>query len=112
MDLRLSPPSVSTFSSIVTSALTSNPETKWGLGLLHLDDLPTENIYNFGLLQYAGAPFYITSIFGFKLSLLLSYLRIINTTIYRWITISIIALCTMFHLSFLLVQINLCTPVR
>jgi hypothetical protein len=25
-------------------------ETKWGLGLKHLKDMPNENIYNFGLV--------------------------------------------------------------
>ncbi|EGY20772.1 uncharacterized protein VDAG_10401 [Verticillium dahliae VdLs.17] len=87
-------------------------ETKWGLGLLHLDDFPEENVYQFGLLQYMGAPFYITSIYGFKLSLLFSYLRIIPKGVYRYATYIVIALCSMFHLSFLIVQINLCTPTR
>lgn len=31
-------------------------EAKWGLGLQDIDDMPPENIYNFGLLQFAGAP--------------------------------------------------------
>ncbi|KAM9885675.1 hypothetical protein VDGL01_00323 [Verticillium dahliae] len=108
-------------------------ETKWGLGLLHLDDFPEENVYQFGLLQYMGAPLYvlhhlafvppstrppltidsyITSIYGFKLSLLFSYLRIIPKGVYRYATYIVIALCSMFHLSFLIVQINLCTPTR
>lgn len=87
-------------------------QTKWGLGLLHLDDFPEENVYQFGLLQYMGAPFYITSIYGFKLSLLFSYLRIIPKGVYRYATYIVIALCSMFHLSFLIVQINLCTPTR
>ncbi|KAK0386745.1 hypothetical protein NLU13_6581 [Sarocladium strictum] len=86
-------------------------QTRWGLGLQHLVDLPPQNIPTFGLLQFAGAPFYITSIYCFKLSLLFSYLRIINTKVYRWATIAVIVLCTLFHLLFLLIQINLCTPV-
>ncbi len=55
---------------------------------------------------------YITSILGFKLSLLFSYLRFITTGPFRIICLAVIVLCTMFHLSFLLVQINLCQPVR
>ncbi|KAK7989210.1 hypothetical protein PG989_009525 [Apiospora arundinis] len=47
-------------------------QTRWGLGLQQIGDMPPENLYNFGLLQYLGAPFYITSILCFKLSLLLS----------------------------------------
>jgi hypothetical protein len=31
-------------------------ETKWGLGLKHLKDMPNENIYNFGLVSpYPGS---------------------------------------------------------
>ncbi|KAF5021890.1 hypothetical protein F66182_6081 [Fusarium sp. NRRL 66182] len=50
-------------------------QTKWGLGLKNLEHLPQENYYSFMLLQFIGAPFYIISILGFKLSLLISYLR-------------------------------------
>ncbi|KAK7961133.1 hypothetical protein PG988_012347 [Apiospora saccharicola] len=86
-------------------------ETKWGLGLLVLSDMPDEDVYNFGLLQYIAAPFYITSILGFKLSLLLSYLRIIPGRGWRIAIIIVAVACTMFHTSFLMVQIFLCTPV-
>jgi hypothetical protein len=53
---------------------------------------------------------YITSILGFKLALLFSYLRFVPVGAYRYTIYAIITLCVMFHLSFLLVQINLCTP--
>ncbi|KAH8596903.1 hypothetical protein B0O99DRAFT_508895 [Bisporella sp. PMI_857] len=86
-------------------------QSKWGLGLQNLADMPTENIFNFGLLQYMGAPFYITSILGFKLSLLCSFYRITVDRVYRLSIIAIIAACTAFHLSFLLVQLNLCQPI-
>ncbi|TEA16461.1 Satratoxin biosynthesis SC1 cluster protein 4 [Colletotrichum sidae] len=92
-------------------AVVSAMQTKWGLGLEKLDDMPLQNLYNFGLLQYAGAPFYITSILGFKLSLLLSYLRFIPKGIYRISTMVTIGLCVAYHVAFLLVQLNLCTPV-
>ncbi|KAF2127477.1 hypothetical protein P153DRAFT_343584 [Dothidotthia symphoricarpi CBS 119687] len=86
-------------------------QTKWGLGLKHLNDMPVENIYKFGLVQYIGAPFYIISILGFKLSLLLSYLRFMTRGASRNATIVVMVTCTIFHLCFLLVQINLCQPV-
>ncbi|KAJ0308675.1 hypothetical protein COL516b_003219 [Colletotrichum fioriniae] len=92
-------------------AIVSTIQTKWGLGLEKLEDMPAQNLYNFGLLQYAGAPFYISSILGFKISLLLSYLRFIPKGPYRWATFVTIGLCVAYHLAFLLVQINLCTPV-
>ncbi|GAB1314854.1 Rhodopsin domain-containing protein [Madurella fahalii] len=87
-------------------------QTKWGLGLQEIHDLPSENIYNFGLLQYMGAPFYITSILGFKLALLFSYLRFVPNGTYRHTIIGVIVAAIMFHLSFLLVQLNLCQPAR
>ncbi|KAJ1325320.1 hypothetical protein MN608_10032 [Microdochium nivale] len=86
-------------------------QSKWGLGLKFVDDMPPQNIYNFGLLQFMGAPFYITSILGFKLSLMLSYLRFMTQGWVRTTTIVVAVLCTLFHLSFLIVQINLCQPV-
>ncbi|KAG9196427.1 hypothetical protein G6011_01548 [Alternaria panax] len=86
-------------------------QTKWGLGLKHLDDMPIQNLYNFGLMQYMGAPFYITSILGFKLSLLLTYLRIMPKGASRSATIIVIVACILFHLCFLVVQTNLCQPI-
>jgi len=86
-------------------------QSKWGLGLVRLSDMPPENLFTFGLLQFAGAPFYVSSILGFKLSLLFSFLRIANEKTYKMVLIGIIVCCTAFHIVFLLVQINLCTPV-
>lgn len=86
-------------------------QTKWGLGLQQLEDMPLQNIYNFGLVQYMGAPFYISSIFGFKLSLMLSYLRFMTKGRARTATICIMMACAAFHVAFLLVQVNLCQPV-
>jgi hypothetical protein len=54
---------------------------------------------------------YITSILGFKLSLLFSFLRIAAERSYKNTIIGIMVACTAFNLSFLLVQLNLCTPV-
>ncbi|KAF5005357.1 hypothetical protein FDECE_8169 [Fusarium decemcellulare] len=87
-------------------------QTKWGLGLKKLDDMPEENYYNFLLLQFIGAPFYISSILGFKLSLLVSYLRFMAAGLWHKVTVGVAIACTLFHLSFLLAQINLCTPIR
>ncbi|KAG8165803.1 hypothetical protein KVR01_004355 [Diaporthe batatas] len=66
-------------------AILSCIQTRWGLGLQNIEDLPTEDIYNFGLIQYMGAPLYATFV--------------------------VIVLTILFHLSFLLVQINLCQPI-
>ncbi|KAK4240144.1 hypothetical protein C8A03DRAFT_31709 [Achaetomium macrosporum] len=93
-------------------AIVTIVQTKWGLGLRHIDYLPPEDVYDFGLLQYIGAPFYITSILGFKLALLFSYLRFVPLGIYRHAVHGVITACIMFHLAFLLVQIYLCQPAR
>ncbi|PCD42233.1 hypothetical protein AU210_004763 [Fusarium oxysporum f. sp. radicis-cucumerinum] len=122
-------------------------QTKWGLGLKKLDDLPPQNYYNFMLvsplysinhLSKANAicsynswarhckidsscdtehlltddESYISSILGFKLSLLISYLRFMASGIWYKVTVGVAVACTLFHLSFLIAQINLCTPVR
>ncbi|EFQ34533.1 integral membrane protein [Colletotrichum graminicola] len=92
-------------------AVVSTIQTKWGLGLQNIEDMPNENLYNFGLLQYAGAPFYITSILGFKMSLLLSYLRFIPQGPYKIGTFITMGMCVAYHFTFLVVQINLCTPI-
>ncbi|RDW88378.1 hypothetical protein BP6252_00410 [Coleophoma cylindrospora] len=86
-------------------------QTKWGLGLQHLSDMPNENYFNFGLLQYAGAPLYIASILGFKLSLLFSFLRIAVERSHRTAILILLVACTAFNFSFLMVQINLCQPI-
>ncbi|KAK8114655.1 hypothetical protein PG999_006724 [Apiospora kogelbergensis] len=82
-------------------------QTRWGLGLQHIDDMPPGNLYNFGL----PGPSYITSILCFKLSLLLSYFRFLPQGIWKLLTVIIAIICVLFHASFLVVQINLCTPV-
>ncbi|KAH6841017.1 hypothetical protein B0I37DRAFT_449177 [Chaetomium sp. MPI-CAGE-AT-0009] len=93
-------------------AIVSIIQTRWGLGLQNIEDLPPEDVYNFGLLQYMGAPFYITSILGFKLALLFSYRRFVPIGAYRLTLFTVITACVLFHLSFLLVQLNLCQPAR
>lgn len=86
-------------------------ETKWGLGLLRYADNPPENLYTFGLVQYIGAPFYVLGIWGFKVSLLLSYLRFFPMANYRLAVIIIAFIITAAHIAFALVFLFLCTPV-
>ena len=73
--------------------------------------LASSNAKNLYQLQYADAPFYIVSILGFKLALLFSYLRFIPKGSYRMLCIAVIVGCTLFHLSFLVVQLCLCQPI-
>ncbi|KAH0379204.1 hypothetical protein KCU92_g8286, partial [Aureobasidium melanogenum] len=50
-------------------------QTKWGLGL-RAADFPKENAVPFSRIQFAGGPLYCLTVLGFKLSLLISYLRV------------------------------------
>ncbi|KAH0175272.1 hypothetical protein KCU67_g312, partial [Aureobasidium melanogenum] len=50
-------------------------ETKWGLGL-KAADFPPQNAVPFSRIQFAGGPLYCLTVLGFKLSLLISYLRV------------------------------------
>ncbi|KAL7797384.1 hypothetical protein V8C37DRAFT_370928 [Trichoderma ceciliae] len=86
-------------------------QTKWGLGLIKLDDMPGQNVLNFGKTQYIGAPFYVLGIWGFKTSLLVSYIRLVPGA-YRLLPISIAVVVTMAHVAFTLVFLFLCIPVE
>jgi hypothetical protein len=140
---------------VLSTKLTAVTETKWGLGLHKIEDLPPADVYNFGLVshrsimavgsetnwtrssntwalhcQYPGdsgrsgsgggkgyprltvSCSYITSILGFKLALLFSYRRFVPIGAYRITLSTVIAACILFHMAFLLVQINLCQPAR
>ncbi|KAH0026853.1 hypothetical protein KCU78_g4210, partial [Aureobasidium melanogenum] len=50
-------------------------QTKWGLGL-KAADFPPQNAVPFSRIQFAGGPLYCLTVLGFKLSLLISYLRV------------------------------------
>ncbi|KAI8265445.1 Satratoxin biosynthesis SC1 cluster protein 4 [Colletotrichum sp. SAR11_239] len=87
-------------------------QTKWGLGIHVIEDMPTENILHFGRLQFIGGPFYVLGIWGFKMSLLFSYLRFFPQGAYRIATIIVAVAVTMGHIAFICVFIVLCTPVE
>ncbi|KAK1982633.1 integral membrane protein [Colletotrichum cereale] len=87
-------------------------QTKWGLGITSLNDMPEQNILHFGKLQYMGGPFYVVSIWAFKMSLLFSYLRFFPEGRYRIGTIIVAVACTMGHIAFFLVFLFLCIPIE
>ncbi|KAI1136465.1 hypothetical protein F5Y05DRAFT_109232 [Hypoxylon sp. FL0543] len=86
-------------------------QTKYGLGLATRDDVPLENLYTFGLIQYIGAPFYVIGVWGFKMSLLLCYLRFFPGG-YRTAAIIIAAFCTIAHIAFICVSLFFCIPLE
>ncbi|KAK1623646.1 integral membrane protein [Colletotrichum phormii] len=87
-------------------------QTKWGLGITRLEDMPPQNVLPFGKLQFIGGPFYVLGIWGFKMSLLFSYLRFFPAGGYKIGTIIVAVACTMGHIAFMCVFIFLCTPIE
>ncbi|KAJ0312300.1 hypothetical protein COL516b_001375 [Colletotrichum fioriniae] len=87
-------------------------QTKWGLGITRLEDMPPQNVLPFGKLQFIGGPFYVLGIWGFKMSLLFSYLRFFPAGGYKIGTIIVAVACTMGHIAFICVFIFLCTPIE
>ncbi|KAI1649076.1 uncharacterized protein F4817DRAFT_314014 [Daldinia loculata] len=82
-------------------------ETTWGLGMKYVDDISTQNVYPFGQLELAGFSF----ILRFKLSLLVSYFRFVPRGMCKYGITCVLASCTLFHLSCLIVQLNQCHPI-
>ncbi|KUJ12622.1 uncharacterized protein LY89DRAFT_623821 [Mollisia scopiformis] len=86
-------------------------QTRWGLGLRNVEDMPPQDVYEFGYLQYIGAPFYICAILGFKLSIIFAFLRIAVDRTYRIGIICISITCSAFYFCFFVAQLNFCFPV-
>ncbi|KAI9170656.1 integral membrane protein [Paramyrothecium foliicola] len=85
-------------------------QTTWGLGLRYLEDMPDENLINFGKWQYGGAPFYVLGLYGFKMSLLCSYMRFVPRPYYI-ACIAIAVIITMAHIAFVCVFLFICIPI-
>ncbi|KAF8850705.1 hypothetical protein BDZ45DRAFT_751421 [Acephala macrosclerotiorum] len=83
----------------------------WGLRLQKVEDMPFQNVYEFRLLQYAGAPFYICAILGFKIGIIFAFLRIAVDRTYRISIICVAVICSAFYFCFFVAQLNFCTPV-
>ncbi|KAI2625783.1 hypothetical protein GGR54DRAFT_592894 [Hypoxylon sp. NC1633] len=94
-----------------TFTVLSASQTRWGLGMDDLADMPAENARNYGLLEYANWPVYILSVLGFKLSLLVSYFRFVPQGMCKYGVTCVLVSCTLFHVSCLIVQFNLCRPI-
>lgn len=88
-------------------------ETRWGLGL-KTAQRPQADLDNFSVLNYAGKPIYVAGILAFKVSLCLSYLRIVtaSTRTYRLVVWIVLATCIAGHFGGILVLIFLCNPIQ
>ncbi|OHF03555.1 integral membrane protein [Colletotrichum orchidophilum] len=87
-------------------------QTKWGLGITKLENMPAQNVLPFGKLQFIGGPFYVLGIWGFKMSLLFSYLRFFPAGGYKIGTVIVAVACSMGHIAFICVFLFLCTPIE
>ncbi|KAI1211705.1 uncharacterized protein F4807DRAFT_418752 [Annulohypoxylon truncatum] len=86
-------------------------QTTWGLGMNNPEDIPEQNMYPYGYLEYAVSPLYILSVLGFKLSLIVSYFRFFPQGIYRGIVTCVLVGCILSNLTCLIVQLNTCHPI-
>ncbi|KAI1462539.1 hypothetical protein F4805DRAFT_408353 [Annulohypoxylon moriforme] len=86
-------------------------QTTWGLGMENPENIPLQNMYPFGYLQYAVSPLYIFSVLGFKLSLIVSYFRFLPQGNYNYVVIFVLVGCVLSNLVCLIVQLNICRPI-
>ncbi|TGO47264.1 hypothetical protein BCON_0286g00070 [Botryotinia convoluta] len=88
-------------------------ESRWGLGL-PLALRPIVNLNTYSKINYAGRPFYMMGILGFKVSLCFSYLRILSKgqPTYRLIIWIVMVLCILGHTVGTLVLMFNCNPIQ
>ncbi|KAK2808977.1 hypothetical protein FQN50_004251 [Emmonsiellopsis sp. PD_5] len=86
-------------------------QTRWGQGLSK-EYFPQENVVPFSKVQYIGGPIYTLDLLCFKVSLLVSYLRLGGfVKSYRTIIYVAIAACTANQLVFTFVLSFACRPI-
>ncbi|KAI9892305.1 MAG: hypothetical protein M1814_001504 [Vezdaea aestivalis] len=88
-------------------------QSRWGLGL-PLKLRPKMNLNQYSVINFAGRPFYMAGITGFKVALCLAYLRIVhqNNIFYKHLIWSILILAVLTHLGGTLVLIFQCNPIK
>ncbi|KAL8968542.1 MAG: hypothetical protein Q9183_002417, partial [Haloplaca sp. 2 TL-2023] len=89
-------------------------QTRYGLGL-PISLRPEENLDPYSVINFAGRPFYMAGILGFKVALCIGYLRIIQTSSHPKYKTTIYATglsAIAGHLAGTLVLIFQCSPVH
>ncbi|KAL8754889.1 MAG: hypothetical protein Q9184_004970 [Pyrenodesmia sp. 2 TL-2023] len=89
-------------------------QTVWGLGL-PVELRPPEDIDQYSKINFAGRPFYMLGILGFKVSLCLAYLRILHGSgnrLYKIIIKTIMGGAIVTHLAGTLILLFQCRPVH
>ncbi|KAI9753036.1 MAG: hypothetical protein M1815_000135 [Lichina confinis] len=99
--------------SIVYNAL-AIAQSRWGLGL-PIALRPKENTNDYREINFAGRPFYMVGITGFKVALCLAYLRIVppnKKRTFRPLIWLVLVACVLCHLAGILILVFQCLPVR
>lgn len=88
-------------------------QSRYGLGL-PISVRPVANLYKYSEVNFAGRPFYMAGITGFKVALCFAYLRItLNTKpVYRRIIWIIMVFTVLSHFGGTLVLFFQCTPMK
>ena len=87
-------------------------QSRWGLGLPK-NLRPMANGHNLKVLSFAGRPFYMMGVAGFKVALCLAYLRIVppGTNAYKPIIWMVLVSCVIAHVARTLVFLLKCKLV-
>ncbi|KAL8870913.1 MAG: hypothetical protein Q9174_003147 [Haloplaca sp. 1 TL-2023] len=89
-------------------------QTRYGLGL-PIRIRPPENLNPYSVINFAGRPFYMVGILGFKVALCISYLRLLKGSRNRCYKLTIFATgigALLGHVGGTLVLIFQCNPVK
>ncbi|THX21255.1 hypothetical protein D6D17_00158 [Aureobasidium pullulans] len=86
-------------------------QTRWGLGLRAVD-FPPGNAVPFSRMQFVGGPLYCLTVLGFKLSLLISYLRVSDfNRVYATIVWIVIVSVVISQILFTILVLAGCRPI-
>ncbi|KAI9857527.1 MAG: hypothetical protein M1824_004787 [Vezdaea acicularis] len=88
-------------------------QSRWGLGL-PIALRPKVNLNEYSTINFAGRPFYMAGITGFKVALCLAYLRIVhrNNRFYKTLIWTVGVFAVLTHVAGTLVLIFQCKPVQ
>lgn len=98
----------------VTNLTISRGQSRYGLGL-PLKIRPVVNLNKYSEINFAGRPFYMAGICGFKVALCCAYLRITGHKInnrYRFVIWTFLIFTIVSHLAGTLVLMFQCSPVK
>ncbi|KAI4242737.1 MAG: hypothetical protein LQ352_007180 [Teloschistes flavicans] len=89
-------------------------QSRWGLGL-PIKQRPKPNLNDYSVINFAGRPFYMIGILGFKVALCWAYLRILKASPnphYKILIFIVMVGAILGHVAGTLVLIFQCSPIR